>query len=363
MRDMMLIARPDYGDALREEAARRFGPEALAPADPGEPDVIRVPAAAALRVWREGRDSLIFAAQWMADPVLAAPAESGAPPDSGMVEGLSVLAGGTAPWTLHTFASGRKDEAGPAKAAGKLGEALLAACAERVPGLYGRYVPPRQAGDDAKVFQICLTAAGAWWSLMQARDLLDRFPGGEHRMPFDADAPCRSYLKIEEAFDIMGRCPGKGEKVVDLGASPGGWSYAFLKRGCEVLAVDRGPMKIGDRHPSGGRMRHMRVDGIGFRPPPGWERTDWLACDMLVPPGVTFGLLKRWLGEEGAPRRFVVNVKLPQEHPDPVLEPLETFLRGVRGLRFRIRQLYHDRREVTVMGETGRVRNRHGLYL
>jgi 23S rRNA C2498 (ribose-2'-O)-methylase RlmM len=64
-------------------------------------------------------------------------------------------------------------------------------------------------------------------------------------------------------------------------------------------------------------------------------------------------LLKRWL-DEGALRRFVVNVKLPQEHPDPALEPLEACLRGVRGLRFRIRQLYHDRREVTVMGETTR---------
>ncbi len=357
MKDIMLMARAEYGDALREEAARRWGAELLTPVDPDEPDVVRFSGSSALRVWREGRDSLIFAAQWLADPVLVPPAKSGAPPDPGMLEGLAVLAGGTASWTVHTFASGRKGEPGPSKTAGMLGDALLATCAERVPDLYARYVPPRQAGADTKVFQICLTSRGAWWSLMQARDLLDRFPGGEHRMPFDSGAPCRSYLKIEEAFDVMGCSPGRGEKVVDLGASPGGWSYAFSKRGCDVLAVDRGPMKIEDRHSSGGRVRHMRVDGIGFRPPPGWDRTDWLACDMLVAPGVTFGLLRRWIGE-GALHRFVVNVKLPQEQPDPVLEPLETYLRSVPGLRFRIRQLYHDRREVTLMGELGRVRKK-----
>lgn len=351
MRELLLISRPGYGDALREEMERRFGPGGVVAPVPSEPDAVRVPGEAALRVWREGRNSLIFAAQWMADPVKVDLARPGEPLPPSLMDGLSALAGGSSPWTLHAFGLGREGEPGPAKAAGLLGDSLLAACAERTPGLYERYVQPRQAGADAKVFQLCLGGGAAWWSLMQARDLLDRFPGGEHRMPFDSVSPSRSYLKLEEAFDVMERQPRRGEKVVDLGASPGGWSYAFLKRGCSVLAVDRGPMKIPDRHPSGGRMRHLRVDGIGFRLPPDWERADWLACDMLVPPGKTFGILKRWI-DEGTVRRFVVNFKIPQEHPDPVLEPIEAYLKTVRHLKFRIRQLYHDRREVTAMGET-----------
>ena len=357
MRDLLLFARPEYGNALREEALRRFGPGSLASADPDEPDAIRVAGEAALRAWREGRNALIFAAQWMADPIRAPLPAPGGLPDPGLIDGLSALAGGTAPWTLHAFATGRPGQEAPAKAAGLLGDALLAACAERTPGLYARYVPPRRAAGDAKVFQLCLTPAGIWWSLMQARDLLDSFPGGAHRMPFDSAAPCRSYLKIEEAFDVMDRQPVRGDRVVDLGASPGGWSYAFLKRGCEVLAVDRGPMKIPESHPSGGRMKRLAVDGIGFRPPRNWDRVDWLACDMLVPPGKTFGLLRRWIGE-GALRRFVVNFKIPQQHPDPVLEPVEAFLRETACLRFRMRQLYHDRREVTVMGEFGKFRHK-----
>jgi hypothetical protein len=351
MRELLLISRPGYGVALREEVARRFGLGVAASPDPAEPDAVRVPGDAALRVWREGRKALVFAAQWLADPVRVDLPRAGEPLAPSLMDGLTALAGGTSPWTLHAFALGREGEPGPAKAAGLLGDALLAACAERTPTLYERYMPPRQAGGEAKVFQLCLSGGSAWWSLMQARDLLDRFPGGEHRMPFDSVSPSRSYLKLEEAFDVMDRQPRRGEKVVDLGASPGGWSYAFLKRGCDVLAVDRGPMKIPDRHPSGGRLRHLRVDGVGFRLPPDWERADWLACDMLVPPGKTFGILKRWI-DEGTVRRFVVNFKIPQEQPDPVLEPIEAYLNTVPHLKYRIRQLYHDRREVTAMGET-----------
>ena len=49
-------------------------------------------------------------------------------------------------------------------------------------------------------------------------------------------------------------------------------------------------------------------------------------------------------------RHFVFNIKLPQQHPYPVLKPIEDYLRRQSAIRFCIRQLYHDRREVTVFG-------------
>ena len=47
-------------------------------------------------------------------------------------------------------------------------------------------------------------------------------------------APSRSYLKIEEAYGILGREPAQGETVADLGAAPGGWSFSAAKRGAKV---------------------------------------------------------------------------------------------------------------------------------
>ena len=52
----------------------------------------------------------------------------------------------------------------------------------------------------------------------------DAFFNGPRRMADDSRAPSRSYLKIEEAYGLIGRQPGPGETVADLGAAPGGWS-------------------------------------------------------------------------------------------------------------------------------------------
>jgi 23S rRNA C2498 (ribose-2'-O)-methylase RlmM len=52
----------------------------------------------------------------------------------------------------------------------------------------------------------------------------------------------------------------------------------------------------------------------------------------------------RWM------RHFVFNVKLPQEQPLEALQPMIAYLEKVPDLRWRMRQLYHDRREVTVWG-------------
>ena len=168
-------------------------------------------------------------------------------------------------------------------------------------------------------------------------------------MSFDPLAPSRSYLKIEEVFERMGETPRPRQRVVDLGAAPGGWSYAFLKRGCRVLAVDHGPMKLNAAGFGQGQLIHLRENGITFRPPADWTPADWMVSDMLIPPGQTLGMIRKWM-EETLARRFVFNIKLPQQHPYPVLQPIEAYLRRIPGLRFQMRQLYHDRREVTVFG-------------
>jgi len=75
-----------------------------------------------------------------------------------------------------------------------------------------------------------------------------------------------------------GVVPEANQSVIDLGAAPGGWSHAFLKRGCMVTAIDNGPMKL--RHPA---LVHQMTDGIRFEPRP----VDWLVADMLVAPGIS----------------------------------------------------------------------------
>jgi len=264
---------------------------------------------------------------------------------------LPAISSQTQPWTLHAFASNPNGARPLTQRADHLRRVVLDFCADRFTVVSRRYREPETlaATDAFMVLQICITPGGLWGAVMPSHRLSDTRPGGVHRMRFDAKAPSRSYLKIEEVFERMGEAPAPGQRVVDLGAAPGGWSYAFLKRGCRVLAVDNGPLKLKGLGAAGGSLTHLRENGILFMPPPAWRPLDWMVSDMLIPPGQTLGMFRKWM-EHGWMHRFVFNVKLPQHQPYPVLKPIEAFLHSQPGIKFHIRQLYHDRREVTVFG-------------
>jgi len=173
---------------------------------------------------------------------------------------------------------------------------------------------------------------------------------GQRRMADDDLAPSRSYLKVEEAYVVLGREPTEGETVVDLGAAPGGWSYSAAKRGARVIAVDNGPLKGGAlNHP---RIEHRMEDAFRFAPADGLV-VDWLFCDMVEEPHhVQRHIIEPWL-ERGWCRRFVVNLKFGRVDAVALLRELRapdaTLQRLAPGTR--IRHLYHDREEFTLVGE------------
>lgn len=188
----------------------------------------------------------------------------------------------------------------------------------------------------------------------------EAFVHGARRMADDPLAPSRSYLKVEEAYGVLGREPQSGETVCDLGAAPGGWSYSAAKRGAQVLAIDNGPLKGGAlEHP---RIEHRREDAFKFAPsfaqapegkPHGDEKFDWLFCDLVEEPHhVVRHLVEPWLAR-GWCRRFVINLKFGRVDPVALLRELRApdspFSQHAPGTR--IRHLYHDREELTLTGE------------
>jgi 23S rRNA (cytidine2498-2'-O)-methyltransferase len=177
----------------------------------------------------------------------------------------------------------------------------------------------------------------------------EAFVHGQRRMADDGLAPSRSYLKVEEAYRVLGREPQAGEKVCDLGAAPGGWSYSAAKRGAHVVAIDNGPLK-------GGAFDHPQIEHRGedaFRFAPSEPRAfDWLFCDMLEEPHhVLADIVTPWIERRWC-RRFVVNLKFGRVDPIVLLRELRvagsSLVRHAPGAR--IRHLYHDREELTVVG-------------
>jgi 23S rRNA (cytidine2498-2'-O)-methyltransferase len=173
--------------------------------------------------------------------------------------------------------------------------------------------------------------------------------GGQQRMADDPGAPSRSYLKLEEAYGVLGREPRSGETVTDLGAAPGGWSFSAAKRGAKVLALDNGPLKGAALNHA--LIRHEQTDAFRYAPPPG-QPCDWLLCDVVDDPAKVLALLNLWV-KNRACRRFVVNLKFGRTDPIPLLRlalaPTSPIARACIGLR--ARHLFHDREEFTLVGE------------
>ena len=179
----------------------------------------------------------------------------------------------------------------------------------------------------------------------------DAWLGGQRRMADDDAAPSRSYLKVEEAYIVLGREPQAGETVVDLGAAPGGWSYSAAKRGASVIAVDNGPLKGGAF--GNPLIEHRLEDAFKFKPAPGVVH-DWLFCDLVEEPHhVMQNIVAPWLAN-GWCRHFVINLKFGHVDALALLREIRAadspYMQYASGLR--IRHLYHDREEFTVVGET-----------
>ena len=336
--NLVLICREGYEATLAQEAATRLGGGVRAATGAGHVvvhglgDLPGGPRAALIFEHQRLPEAAWVAAGPPGLPAVAAAAANAAlqdmPPD--------------VPWTLHAMAT--------PDAPTRLLPPMRTALREALPtGLTARE-QPADASSDAWVLQWLLTTEGVWQALCPLRDLSSPWPGGTHHARRDDAAPSRSTLKLEEALALMADPPQPRARAIDLGAAPGGWSYALLKRGCRVLAVDNGPLTIQRLDELPGELTHLRADGMTFRPPAAWLPADWWVSDMLVPPGKALGLLRRWLGQ-GWCRRFVVNLKLPQANPLPALMPIQDYLGSLAGIHWRLRHLYHDRQEVTLFGQ------------
>ena len=137
-----------------------------------------------------------------------------------------------------------------------------------------------------------------------------------------------------------------GMRAVDLGAAPGGWTWQLAHRGLRVTAVDNGPLKgeVADDP----LVTHLRADGLTYLPR---RPVDWLVCDIAEQPSRIATLVARWIGE-GHARRSIFNLKLPmKKRYDEALRCRQIIESALRQSRVRyslvLRQLYHDREEVT----------------
>ena len=150
------------------------------------------------------------------------------------------------------------------------------------------------------------------WTLLE-RDLVlaatrctSPFPNGEPSFVEDRDGPpSRAYLKLWEAFARLRRQPQPGERCLDLGAAPGGWTWLLARTGAEVLAVDKAPLEreVADLPNVAwqeGSAFALDPDAVG--------PVDWWCSDIVAYPDRLLDLVTRWCGS-GRVRNLVCTIK------------------------------------------------------
>lgn len=156
------------------------------------------------------------------------------------------------------------------------------------------------------------TAPLGSWTLLAPDRLLaatrcaSPFANGEaHFVENHTGPPGRAYLKLWEALTVIGRRPGPGDRCLDLGASPGGWTWVLAGLGARVMAVDKAPLD--PRIAALPNVETRRESAFGLDPG-AVGAVDWLCCDVICYPDRLLTMIRRWL-ERGAVRRFVCTLK------------------------------------------------------
>jgi 23S rRNA (cytidine2498-2'-O)-methyltransferase len=184
---------------------------------------------------------------------------------------------------------------------------------------------------------------GAWTLL--APDLMlasptqtSRFINGEVHFQEDRTGPpSRAYLKLWEALTLLGAWPQPGETCLDLGASPGGWSFALASLGAEVTAVDKAPL---DPAVAAIPSIHTRQESAFGIDPTTEPPVDWLFSDVIAYPERLLTLVRAWIAA-GKAKRIVCTLKF-QGHTDHAAA--ESFAAITGGS---VRHLFHNKHELT----------------
>lgn len=151
-----------------------------------------------------------------------------------------------------------------------------------------------------------------FWSLINSHTLFfseqtsSPFPLGEIHFAEDKkNPPSRAYLKLWEIMTVHQIRPRKNERVLDLGSSPGGWTWVLQQLGCQVISIDKAPL-----HPSLLKLpnvKYIKKDAFSINPSD-IGAVDWLFSDIIGYPQKIYELIMTW-HKSNLCKNFVCTIK------------------------------------------------------
>jgi len=207
--------------------------------------------------------------------------------------------------------------------------------AERLPPLPSKPKPFPFAAPDVPMGAFTLLDEGL---MLASPACSSPFPNGEFEFEEDHEGPpSRAYRKLWEALVLAGKKPGPGERCLDAGAAPGGWTWALARLGASVTAVDRADLDPRIAALPGVETR--RGDAFALRP----EEVgplDWLLSDVICYPQTLLAWAERW-ADSGLARNMVCTIKMQGSDFDRSTTARFASIPGSR-----IVHLWHNRHEL-----------------
>lgn len=182
------------------------------------------------------------------------------------------------------------------------------------------------------------------WCLIDNNQILysvktnSNLPLGEiHFLEDKNNPPSRAYLKLWDFFTNEKQFPKKGQKVVDFGSCPGGWTWVLQGLGCEVISIDRSPLA-----PQIAKLPNIQfIQRNAFTlKPQDLGPIDWFFSDIICYPEKLYELINEWR-ESGLCKNFVCTIKF-QGPTD--FKATEKF-RLIPGAK--VQHLFHNKHELT----------------
>jgi len=231
-------------------------------------------------------------------------------------------------------------------ATGPLHTGRMALIEERLPTVRRRLLRFPEALPSAPLGSFTLLEPGLMLASARCSAAL---PDGEIGFEEDREGPpSRAYLKLWEALTLAGAWPSPGDLAVDLGASPGGWSWALARLGCRVVAVDKAPLDRRVAAMPGVEWRSESAFGLdprSFREREG-RPVDWLCSDIVAYPARLLRLVEAWR-EAGVARRVVCTVKFQGQTDHEAARAFQAIPGG------RLLHLSHNKHELTFLWVPG----------
>ena len=182
------------------------------------------------------------------------------------------------------------------------------------------------------------------WTLFDSENLLiceqpqARFPLGWNEFNEDKDyPPNRAYLKIWELLCLGHIKLSPDDVAIDLGSSPGGWSWALSRFVKTVYSVDRSALD--DKIGAISNIRFSTGDAFAVDPA-NFPACNWLFSDIICTPAKLLTLVENWR-KNSSVKNYVCTIKFKG---DCDFDILKSFLE-IPGSK--IIHLYQNKNEVT----------------